>query len=246
MNILVACEYSGRVRDAFIAKGHHAVSCDILPTESSYGSTHTHQHIQGDVRELLTTAAIRRYKWDMLLAYPDCTFLCSSGVHWCFHRPKKPKPGNLYGDERRRAMDAAAEFFLLMANAEIKYIAVENPVGVMSKRFRKPDQTIQPNMFGEDASKATCLWLKNLPLLQPTLIVPGKYHCPCGGPRFPEELEKYGCPNCNGDSGPAKLVWGNQTGSGQNRLGPSEDRGKIRAKTYQGVAEAKARQWGVL
>lgn len=193
MRILIACEYSGIVRDAFIAKGHEAVSCDILPTESPG------PHIQGDVLPWLTS------DWDMLIAFPPCTRLAVSGSKW-FRK---------YKIEQREAI----RFFLEFVNAPIKRIAVENPVGIMSTLYRKPDQIIQPYEYGEDASKKTCLWLKNLPLLRPTQFVE---------PRI-----------VNG-----KPRWSNQTDSGQNRLTPSPDRAKNRSKTYEGIANAMANQWG--
>jgi hypothetical protein len=151
MRVLVACEYSGRVRDAFIARGHDALSCDLLPTEQPG------PHYQGDVQDVLDGA------WDLMVAHPPCTYLCSSGIHWNTRRP-----------ERWQMTDEAATFFLLLANAPIPHIAIENPVGVMSTRYRKPDQIIQPWMFGHGETKATCLWLKNVPPLFPTAISGGR------------------------------------------------------------------------
>ncbi len=190
MRILLACEYSGRVRDVLLARGHDAISCDLEPSDAPG------PHIQGDVRPLL------QQQWDMLIAFPPCTYLASSGIHWNSRRPGR----NLLTDE-------AAEFFMLLVNAPIPKIAVENPIGVMSTRYRKPDQIIQPWMFGEDASKRTCLWLKNLPLLKETNPL-------------------------------VKSRYSNQTPSGQNNLGPSLYRARIRSLTYQGVADAMASQWG--
>lgn len=196
MKILVACEYSGRVRDAFIAKGHNAMSCDILPTDVPG------PHYQGDVRDILYDG------WDMLIAFPPCTYLCSSGLHW-----NKRVPG------RQEKTNEALEFVRLLLNAPIEKIALENPVGCISSQIRKPDQMIQPYDFGDDASKRTCLWLKNLPQLTATGYVE---------PRVVR----------------GKKRWGNQTDSGQNRLGPSDDRAKIRSLTFQGIANAMADQWG--
>jgi hypothetical protein len=143
--------------------------------------------------------------WDMMIAHPPCTYLASSGLHWNKRRP-----------ERAAQTEQALAFVLALANAPIGRIAIENPIGALSSRWRKPDQIIQPWQHGEDASKATCLWLKGLPPLLPSAVLPG-------GPRARR---------------------GNQTPSGQNKLGPSPDRWKIRSKTYQGIAEAMAAQWG--
>jgi len=190
MRILVACEYSGRVRDAFIARGHDAISCDLLPSETPG------PHVQGDVVPLLSQP------WDMIVAFPPCTYLSSSGIHW-----NSRIPG------RDSLTQEASEFFMLFANSQCPRIAIENPVGVMSSRWRKPDQIIQPWMFGEDASKRTCLWLKGLPALQPTNIL-------------------------------TRQRYANQTPTGQNNLGPSPQRAKLRSLTYQGIADAMAAQWG--
>lgn len=197
MKVLVACEYSGRVRDAFLARGHDAISCDLLPTDSPG------PHYQGDVLEL-----IRREKFDLMVAHPPCTYLCSSGLHW---------NGRIPG--RAEKTEEALEFVRALLFCDIPKIALENPMGCIGTRIRKSDQTIQPWQFGADASKATCLWLKGLPKLVPTSLVE---------PRI-----------VNG-----KKRWGNQTDSGQNRLGPSDDRWKIRSETYLGIAEAMAAQWG--
>ena len=197
MKVLVACEFSGIVRDAFIAKGHNAWSCDLLPTERPG------QHIQGDVIEILEDG------WDMLIAFPPCTYLCSSGLHW-----NKRVPGR---DELTH--EAMLFVFNLMGEGfishGIKKVALENPIGCISTKYRKPNQIIQPYQFGHAESKSTCLWLNGLPLLKPTKII-----------------EK---PECG--------YWENQTPSGQNKLGPSVDRAKIRSITYQGIADAMAEQW---
>jgi hypothetical protein len=140
-----------------------------------------------------------------MIAHPPCTYLCSSGIHWNARRP-----------ERAAQTDEALEFFMRLWRAPIARIAVENPIGVVSSRFRKPDQIIQPYHFGHPESKATCLWLKNLPPLIATNVL----------------------------SVPERGHWDNQTPNGQNRLGPSPDRWKIRSATYPGIADAMARQWG--
>jgi hypothetical protein len=197
MKILVACETSGAVRDAFRALGHDAMSCDILPTDAAG------PHYQGDVRDILHQG------WDMLIAHPPCTYLCVSGMHWTVRGLRDPQ-----------LTEDALDFVRLLMAAPIHHIVIENPVGVISSRIRRPDQYIQPYRFGEDASKNTGLWLKNLPLLQPTLYIP---------PRM-----------VNG-----KPRWANQTDSGQNKESPGADRWKIRSQTYAGIATAMADQWGV-
>lgn len=201
MRILVGCECSGKVRDAFIALGHDAVSCDLLPSDRPG------PHIQGDLVEVLDQG------WDMGIFFPPCTYLCGSGMHWTTRGLRDPK-----------LTEDALEFVRRILAAPIPKKAMENPVGAISSRIRKPDQIIQPWQFGDDASKKTCLWLENLPPLVPTKIVPGRL--------------------VTLPSGKVVERWANQTDSGQNRLGPSEDRWKERSETYTGVAEAIAAQWG--
>jgi hypothetical protein len=196
VRVLVACEFSGVVRRAFQELGHAAWSCDILPAEDD-----SPWHYQCDVREVLATG------WDLMIAHPPCTYLASSGLHWNTRRP-----------ERAKLTEDAIEFVMTLANAPIPRIAIENPIGCLSTRWRKPDQIIQPWQFGHDASKATCLWLKGLPLLQPTDVLPG--------------------------GKTARRA--NQTASGQNKLPPSADRWKLRSVTYKGIAQAMAEQWGGL
>jgi hypothetical protein len=140
----------------------------------------------------------------------------------------------------QKLTDDALDFVRLLLSADIPKIALENPVSIISSRIRKPDQVVQPWMFGHDASKKTCLWLKNLPELRPTEAVEPRMVC-CGV-EVPYQ-DKYGCPNCNGSKA-ARPRWGNQTPGGQNKLGPSPDRWKIRSTTYQGIADAMAQQWG--
>lgn len=235
MRVLVACEYSGRVRDAFIARGHDAMSCDLLPTDVPG------PHYQGDVRDIINDG------WDLMISHPPCTYL-TIAAEWCYkdEQTKKRKPGVLYGAERRAAREEALAFVSLLASAPIKRIAIENPVGVISTRLgRQPSQTVQPWQYGEDASKATCLWLKNLPALQPTSIILPRMVCGCGHTFQSEQMDKYGCPDCGGEQ-KALPRWGNQTDTGQNKLAPSADRWKIRSETYRGIAEAMADQWGGL
>ena len=150
MKVLVACEYSGVVRDAFRARGHDAWSCDLLPTERE-----SEYHIEGDVLNELQPG-----RWDLMIAHPPCTYLCSSGLHWNKRRP-----------ERAELTEQALDFVFALLNARVPRIALENPIGCISTRMRPPDQTIQPHQFGHDASKATCLWLVGLPLLRPTSYV---------------------------------------------------------------------------
>jgi hypothetical protein len=200
MRVLVACEYSGIVRDAFNAKGHTAMSCDLLASDSPDGL-----HMQGDVKELVT--ALGADYWDLVIAHPPCTYLCSSGLHWNKKRP-----------ERQAQTDEALEFIRYFMDAGFKRLALENPIGCISTQIRKPNQIVQPWQFGHAESKSTCLWLQNLPLLVPTDVV-----------------EK-----------PASGHWENQTPSGQNKLGPSADRWKLRSTTYAGIAAAMADQWGAL
>ena len=224
MRVLIACEFSGTVRDAFIARGHDAVSCDLLPTEKPG------PHIQGDVLEILEDG------WDLMVAHPPCTYLCSSGLHW-----------NKRVDGReQKTHDAMLFIFNLMGEGYIAHgiprIALENPVGRIGTAYRKANQIIHPHQFGHDASKQTCLWLKGLPKLKGTKDVAPRYGCSCGM-RFALDLGKHGCPNCCGD-GKARHIWGNQTPTGQNKLGPSADRWALRSLTYPGIADAMARQWG--
>lgn len=175
------------------------MSCDLLPSDSAAAG----DHYQGDVRDVLADG------WDLMIAHPPCTYLSVSGMHWTARGLRDPQ-----------LTEDALQFVQLLMDAPITKIAIENPVSVISSRIRKPDQIVNPYQFGHDASKKTCLWLKNLPPLRPTKFVE---------PRV-----------VNG-----KKRWGNQTDSGQNRLGPSDDRWKIRSETYGGIAEAMADQWGV-
>jgi hypothetical protein len=200
LNCLVGCECSGAVRRELRALGHEAWSCDIKESEDG-----DYCHFQGDIFD-----AVQARDWDLLIAHPDCTYLTVANngpmTHGC----------SLYTVEEGRARrEAAIAFVLRLAALPIPHIAIENPIGVLSSRWRKPDQIIQPWQFGDDASKATCLWLKGLPALVHTDVLPG-------GP---------------------KARRANQTASGQNRLGPSEKRKTERARTYPGIARAMAKQW---
>ena len=219
MKVLIACEYSGIVRDAFIRAGHDAMSCDLLPSNTPG------PHYQGDVMCVIGDG------WDLMIAHPPCTYLGVSGMHWTTRGLRDPK-----------LTDDALAFVRLLMDAPVSKIAIENPVSVISSRVRKPDQIIQPWMFGHDASKKTCLWLKNLPPLRPTIFFEPQWFC-CNMP-LPDGVGKYECANCNGDK-KALPRWSNQTASGQNKLPPSADRWKIRSATYPGIADAMAQQWGL-
>ena len=181
MRVLIACEFSGIVRDAFSERGHEAWSCDLLPTEKPGN------HYQCDIKEILDLG------WDLMVAHPPCTHLAVSGARW-FSRKKK---------EQEEALD----FVRLLLSSSVERIALENPVSIISSRIRKPDQIIQPWQFGHGETKATCLWIKNLPKLQPTNIVSGRS---------------------------ARV----------HRMPPGKDRWKNRSRTYPGIAEAMANQWG--
>jgi site-specific DNA-cytosine methylase len=181
MKVLVACEYSATVREAFAAKGHEAVSCDLLPTEIPG------PHYEGNVLDILYD------KWDLMIAHPPCTHLAVSGARW-------------FKDKQVEQKEALA-FVRELLNAPIERIALENPISIISSKIRKPDQIIQPWMFGHGETKATCLWLKGLPLLQPTNVVDGRE---------------------------ARV----------HKMAPSPDRWKERSRTFKGIAQAMADQWG--
>ena len=163
LKVLIACEFSGSVRDEFLKLGHDAMSCDILPSRKKG------PHHQGDALQILNR------EWDLLIAFPPCTYLCSSGLHWNKRRP-----------ERARKTEEAFKFFMTFANSNVKRIAIENPIGCVSTKWRRPDQIIQPYHFGHDASKATCLWLKGLPKLISTSYI---------APRIVNGKKKMGQPN---------------------------------------------------
>lgn len=224
--LLVACEESGVVTEAFRNVGIEAFSCDVKPTSGNLPQF----HIQADVLSVLNEG------WDAMIAFPPCTHLAASGARYF---AAKRADGR-----QQRAID----FFLSLANADIPRIAVENPVGIMSSVWRPPDQCFQPWMFGHDASKKTCLWLKNLPPLEHDHVV-----APHGW-RLLTDDDLLMIPNAAvriagylflptiPDAG-TRPRWRNQTPSGQNKLPPSQDRAAIRSKTYLGVAKAMAVQW---
>lgn len=199
MRVLIACEYSGATKDAFRERGHDAWSCDL--DEEPEGRW-PECHLRGDVCQYLDMG------WDMMIAHPPCTYLSSSGLHW-----------NGRTEGRAAKTEDALAFVRLLMAAPIPRIAIENPIGCIGTRIRPADQIVQPYDFGDDASKATCLWLKGLSPLTPTRRVAGRM--------------------VNG-----RERWANQTDSGQNRLAPSADRWKLRSTTYPGIAAAMADQWG--
>lgn len=224
--VLVACEYSGRVREAFRTQGHDAWSCDLLPAED--GSKH---HIINDV-----FVPLRERTWDLLIAHPPCTHLAVSGAK---HFAAKQASG---------VQQQALEFVRRLLDAPVPRIALENPVSIISSQVRRPNQVIQPWMFGHEETKTTCLWLKNLPLLTPTRVVGKSYSCACGA-HWPEALG----PDCRHCDGRSKVVLGygqkSITKSGKvlpkwYNLPPSESRWKERSRTFQGIAFAMATQWG--
>ena len=194
MRVLVACEESGTVRRAFRKAGQDAYSCDLLPSDDP------EYHYQCDVFHPDVLGGGQ--KWDLMIAHPPCTHLAVSGARWF--------------KDKLQEQEEALEFVRRLMNAPVPKIAIENPVSIISSRIRKPDQIVQPWMFGDPFTKTTCLWLKNLPLLQPTDIVDrGERHVTKSGKSLPK--------------------WYN--------IPPSEDRAKIRSRTFQGFAEAMAKQW---
>lgn len=183
MKVLVACEFSGTVRDAFLNRGHDVISCDLLDTEKQG------PHIKADVRDVA-----RVQKWDLMIAHPPCTHLAVSGARWF--------------KNKKQEQEEALEFVRFLLECDIPMIALENPISIISSKIRKPDQIIQPWQFGHGETKATCLWLKNLPKLIPTGVVSGRE-------------------------------------SRIHKMPPSPDRWKERSRTFQGIADAMAQQWGV-
>lgn len=184
MKVLVACEFSGTVRDAFLKRGHEAISCDLLDSEKEG------PHIKGNVLD-----AIKAKDFDLMIAHPPCTHLAVNGARWF--------------KDKKKEQEEALEFVRRLLDCKIPRIALENPISIISSRIRKPDQIIQPWQFGHGETKATCLWLKNLPALVPTDIVSGREH------RI-------------------------------HKMPPSKDRWRERSRTFQGIADAMASQWGII
>lgn len=204
---LIGCERSGKVREAFNQySGVSAISCDLHPPDDG----RVDYHYQGDVLDIINEG------WDIGVFFPTCTYLCGSGMHWTTR-----------GLRDVQLTEDALAFVQSLLSAPIHFIALENPVGIISTRIRKSDQTIQPYEFGDDASKKTCLWLKGLP---PLVKDPAQ--------RFPGRWVEW-------PKGSGKMVerWSNQTDSGQNKLGPSDKRAVERSETYTGIAQAMADQW---
>lgn len=200
MRVLIACEFSGVVRSAFRAKGHDAWSCDLLPAED--GSEY---HIQGDCLAVLGDG------WDLIVAHPPCTYLCSMGIWWNHKRP-----------ERWPLTKAAVEFVRALWAAPVERMALENPIGHLGTNWRKSDQIINPWQFGNEANKPTCLWLRGLPKLVPTKIVDkGKFYTKKNGARM--------------------SAWSHIT-SGTRKT----ERARIASRTFPGIAQAMADQWGSL
>ena len=253
MKILVACEESQAVAKAFRAKGHDAFSCDIMPCSGG----HPEWHIHKDVAEAL------KFGWEMILAFPPCTHIAVSGAA---HFKAKIADGR---------QQQGIDFFNQFTDLNCDKVVIENPVSIMSRLYRKPDQIIQPWQFGHDASKKTCLWLKGVPKLEHTEIFEPNgwsivkyahdmepcedcgepfcrkhlqhyYDCPCIGPHEDEECIHKRVDGYEFATREAltKPLWSNQTPSGQNKLGPSPDRARLRSTTYSGIAEAMAEQWG--
>lgn len=219
MRVLIACECSGVVREAFARHGHETWSCDLRATEVPG------PHIQGDVRAVLHAG------WDLMIAHPPCTHLAVSGARWF---PNKTT-------QQEDALDFVARLLV----APIPRICVENPVSIIASRLRPPDQTVQPWLFGHPEAKRTCLWLKNLPCLQPTTIIePSQYRCPACHAIFPARYGMYGCACLTRRV--AQPLWANMTPSRQNKLGATAGRAQVRSRTYAGIAEAMAQQWGLL
>lgn len=247
MRVLIACEYSGRTRNAFAALGHDVISADFEPAEDN-----SPYHYQGDCFDLIADQ-----QFDLMIAHPPCTYLSVSGMHWTTRGLRDPQ-----------LTEDALDFVRRLMAVDIPRIAIENPISVISSRIRKPDQIIQPWHFGEDASKKTCLWLKGLTKLEyywPTVCPPKGWSKVMSAADMLECDAHYADCNCIGPSEddvtfkdvdgitfgtrilpPPKMIWGNQTASGQNSLGPSPTRWKERSRTYQGIANAFAEQWGGL
>ena len=219
MRVLVACEESQAVTKAFRKLGHEAFSCDLLPCSGG----HPEWHYQQDVFEVIDMG------WDLMIAHPPCTYLTVTGNKWFYHPDDKeldvslrrphPKFPNR-GEQREEAL----EFFIKLMECPIERICIENPVGIISSRYRKPNQIIQPWMFGDEASKTTCLWLKNLDLLESTNIV-GK-----------GERTYY-------KSGKSHATW---YADALKNAKTSAERSTLRSKTFEGIANAMAQQWGKL
>lgn len=231
MNILIACEESQTVCKAFRELGFNAYSCDIVECSGE----HPEWHFKVDIFDVIKRKGgvtqsgnlVFVDKWDLMIAHPPCTYLTSSGAKWYYHPDDKHLPiedrrPHPKFPNRKKDQEDGANFFMALMNANIDYIAVENPVGVMSTRYRKPDQIVQPYMFGDSARKTTCLWLKGLPLLHPTEIV--------------DEGE-----TLTFKSGKRMQKW---ISDALTETKTAEERRRLRSKTFKGMAQAMAKQWG--
>ena len=213
MRVLVACEYSGIVRDEFLNLGHDAISCDLLDSESDFG-----EHYKGNVLDIINDG------WDMMIAFPPCTYLTVTGNRWFYHPEDKHLPTDKRRPhpkhpDRRELQKQALSFVSNLLNANIDRIALENPIGAISSNIRKPDQIIHPYQFGHDTAKSTCLWLKNLPILRYTKIVEPKSFKMGDGKNYNKlHYETFNL--------------------------PVEERWKVRSATFLGIAKAMADQWG--
>ena len=212
MKVLIACEESQAVTKAFREKGHEAFSCDILPCSGG----HPEWHYQQDVFEVIDKG------WDMMIAHPPCTFLAVSGARWLYNKDGSKN------EERWRNQAEALDFVQRLMDAPINKIAIENPISVISSQIRKPDQIVHPWMFGDKASKSTCFWLKNLPLLEPTNIVEKG--------EFVDFISKKG----------VKKKQPKWYFDALSKAKTAEERRTLRSKTFEGIAKAMADQWGVV
>jgi hypothetical protein len=220
VRVLIACEFSGIVRDAFIARGHDAMSCDLLPTERPG------PHYQGDVFDVIDDG------WDLMVAHPPCTHLAVSGARWFV--------------EKEQEQADALEFVRRLLDAPIPRIALENPVSVISSRIRKPDQTVQPWMFGHAETKTTCWWLKNLPKLEPTDIVVPEWAIRADGSIHMSAKGKRDNPTHFLTGRTTRVLSGAQLDQWEriHHEPPGPERWRNRSRTYLGMAEAMAEQWG--
>ncbi len=221
IKVLIACEFSGIVRDAFIERGFDAMSCDLLPTERAG------PHYQGDVRDVLYDG------WDLVVAHPPCQHLAVSGARWF---PEKRADGR---------QQKAIKFFMLFADCDAPHVAIENPVSIMSSVWRKPDQYVQPWQFGHPETKKTCLWLKGLPPLQPTEIVTPEWAITADGKEHRSAKGKRDNPT-HFLTGRNRKLSGEQRRQWEriHRMPPGPDSWKNRSRTYPGLAAAMAKQWG--
>lgn len=233
LNVLVACEESQTICKEFRKLGHNAFSCDLLECSGGHPEWHFKQDVLALIQEgkgTLQNGKIYRLprceKWNLMIAHPPCTFLAVSGARWYYHPDDKDLPVEKRRPHprfpnRSKDREDGVEFFLKLANANIEHIAVENPVGIMSKRFRKPDQIVQPYWFGDSASKTTCLWLKGLPLLKKTKVVePGERIVLSSGKTLPK--------------------WYSDA---LTKAKSDDERRTLRSKTFPGFAKALAKQW---